>query len=250
MQQATVITWPTPTPITYGTPLSGFQLDATASTGVVSVPLAGLYNVTGIYSPGSHYSVANSFDNDGYSYQTTTLSGSVVWNGLTFAIGPNNAPDAVSNITIPLPAGNFSNLYMLGAMVNNIGASQTFVVTYTDNSTLTFTQNMSDWFNVKGWPGESVISCSEDRNFQTAPRKQIQRVSSATRFLSMSPDSEECATAGYEKYCDAGHGSHYATDPWNICLHASGGHDRAGGNGYLVGCLHPNRYGAFPVRFG
>ena len=165
VQPATVITWPTPTPITYGTPLSGFQLDATASTGVVSVPLGTLYNVTGIYSPGSLYTPATSFDNDGYSYQTTTLSGSVVWNGLTFAIGPNNAPDAVSNITIPLPAGNYTNLYMLGAMVNNIGATQTFIVTYTDNSTLTFTQNMSDWFNVKGWPGESVVSCSEDRNF-------------------------------------------------------------------------------------
>ncbi len=33
-QDPTVITWPTPTPITYGTPLSGFQLDATASSGI------------------------------------------------------------------------------------------------------------------------------------------------------------------------------------------------------------------------
>ena len=54
---------------------------------------------------------------------------------------------------------------MLGAMVNNIGASQTFMVTYTDGSTTTLNQNMSDWFNAAGWPGESVISCSEDRNF-------------------------------------------------------------------------------------
>jgi len=165
VQSATTIIWPTPTPITYGTPLSGFQLDATASTGYTSVPLSNYYNVTGIYSPGSLYTPATSFDNDGYSYQTTSLSGTVVWNGLTFAIGPNNAPDAVSNITIPLPAGNFTNLYMLGAMVNNIGASQTFIVTYTDNSTLTFTQNMSDWFNAKGWAGESAVNCSEDRNF-------------------------------------------------------------------------------------
>ena len=36
-QAQTVITWPTPTPITYGTPLSGFQLDATASSGTISV---------------------------------------------------------------------------------------------------------------------------------------------------------------------------------------------------------------------
>jgi hypothetical protein len=165
VQPATTIIWPTPTPITYGTPLSGFQLDATASTGIISVPLSTLYNVTGIYSPGSHYTPATSFDNDGFSYQTTSLGSTVVWNGLTFVIGPNNALDAVSNITIPLPAGNFTNLYMLGAMVNNIGASQTFIVTYTDNSTFTFTQNMSDWFNAKGWSGESVVNCSEDRNF-------------------------------------------------------------------------------------
>jgi hypothetical protein len=166
VQPKTTITWPTPTPITYGTPLTGFQLDATASTGIISVPLSSYYNVTGIYTPGSHYTQAASFDNDGYSYSTSSLGSTVVWNGLTFAIGPHNAPDAVSNITIPLPAGNFTNLYMLGAMVNNIGASQTFIVTYTDNSTLTFTQNMSDWFNVKGWAGESVVSCSEDRNFE------------------------------------------------------------------------------------
>jgi hypothetical protein len=166
VQPATTIIWPTPTPITYGTPLTGFQLDATASTGIISVPLSSYYNVTGIYSPRSTYSQAASFDNDGYSYSTSSLGSTVVWNGLTFAIGPNNALDAVSNITIPLPAGNYTNLYMLGAMVNNIGASQTFIVTYTDNSTLTFTQNMSDWFNVKGWAGESVVSCSEDRNFE------------------------------------------------------------------------------------
>jgi FG-GAP-like repeat len=190
VQPATSIIWPTPTPITYGTPLTGFQLDATASTGTTSVPLASYYNVSGIYSTGSVYNTGG-FDNDGYSYSTTSLGGTVVWNGLTFAIGPPNAPDAVATpntdpscrgdncargpaLVIPLPAGNFTNLYMLGAMVNNTTASQTFIVTYTDNSTLTFTQNMSDWFNVKGWAGESVINCSEDRNFSDGTNHSIQ----------------------------------------------------------------------------
>jgi FG-GAP-like repeat len=190
VQPGTSIIWPTPTPITYGTPLSGFQLDATASTGTTSVPLASYYNVSGIYSNGSVYNTGG-FDNDGYSYSTTSLGSTLVWNGLTFAIGPPNAPDAVATpntdpscrgdnctrgpaLVIPLPAGNFTNLYMLGAMVNNTGASQTFIVTYTDNSTLTFTQNMSDWFNVKGWAGESVVSCSEDRNFSDGTNHSIQ----------------------------------------------------------------------------
>ena len=84
---------------------------------------------------------------------------------MTFNIGPASAPDAVANETIPLPAGNYTNLFMLGAMVNNINANQTFIVTYTDGTTTTFNQNMSDWFNAAGWPGESVVSCEEDRNF-------------------------------------------------------------------------------------
>ena len=121
-QDTTVITWPTPTPITYGTPLSGFQLDATASSGTVSVPLSSYYNVYGIYTPGSTYSTGG-FDNDGYSYSTNTIGSTIVWNGMTFNIGPPNAPDAVANQTITLPAGKYTNLYMLGAMVNNIAAS-------------------------------------------------------------------------------------------------------------------------------
>ncbi len=105
------------------------------------------------------------FDNDGYSYSTTKIGSTIVWNGLTFNIGPANAQDAVANQTITLPAGQYTNLYMLGAMVNNIAASQTFTVTYTDNTTTQVTQNMSDWVYAAGWPGESVVNCNFDRNF-------------------------------------------------------------------------------------
>jgi FG-GAP-like repeat/Bacterial Ig-like domain (group 3) len=167
-QDPTVIIWPVPTPISYGTPLSSFQLDATASTGIISVPLAKYFNVNGIYDPGLAYNnpPTGGFDNDGYSYSTATLGSTLVWNGMTFNLGPPDQLDAVYGQTITLPEGKFANLYMLGAMVNNVLPSQTFVVTYTDGSTTTLNQNMSDWFNAAGWPGESVISCSEKRNFQ------------------------------------------------------------------------------------
>ena len=184
------IIWPTPTPISYGTPLSDFQLDATATAGTVQVPLYNYYNVYGIYSTGSIYGTGG-FDNDGYSYSSSTLGGSVVWNGQTFTLGPPNAPDAVATqpsnpacrgggcaagpaMVIPLPTGQYTNLYMLGAMVNNIGASQTFIVNYTDGTKTTYTQNMSDWYNAKGWPGESVVSCSEDRNYSDGTNASTQ----------------------------------------------------------------------------
>jgi hypothetical protein len=171
VNQATpFITWPTPAAIAYGTPLSGFQLNATVSGGVVQVPFGGTsgnsYNVNGIYPTGASYNTGG-FDNDGYSYSSSTLGSTLVWNGMTFAIGAPSAPDAVANTTINLPTGNFTSLYMLGAMVNNITTNPvTFKVTYTDNTTQTFTQNMSDWFNAAGYSGESVITCQEDRNFK------------------------------------------------------------------------------------
>jgi hypothetical protein len=107
------------------------------------------------------------FDNDGYSYSSNTLNSSIQWNGMTFAIGPAGQPDAVANTTIALPGGAYTQLFMLGAMVNNITTNPvTFTVTYSDKSTATFTQSISDWFNVAGYPGESVVTCQEDRNFQ------------------------------------------------------------------------------------
>jgi hypothetical protein len=163
-QAQTYITWPTPTPITYGVPLSGFQLDATATLGTIPVSLSSYYNVSGIYSPGSTYS-SGGFDNDGYSYSTSTLKSTAVWNGLTFNLGPPNAPDAVANQTITLPAGKYATLYMLGAMVNNINANQVFTVTYTDGTTTVLNQNMSDWVYAAGWPGESIVNCNYDRNY-------------------------------------------------------------------------------------
>ena len=177
-----VIIWPTPTGITYGTPLSSFQLDATASAGAVSVPLT--FNVNGIYDVGTVYN-NNGFDNDGYSYSTATLNGSVTWMGLNFTLGPANGMNAVYGSTITLPAGKYTNLYMLGAMVNNISPMQTFTVTYTDGTTTVLNQNMSDWFNAAGWPGESVINCSEKRNYRNGTQQSDSSACTATRSRSI-----------------------------------------------------------------
>jgi nickel-dependent lactate racemase len=47
-------------------------------------------------------------------------------------------------------------LEILAAAVNGNLASQKFIITYTDNSTTTITQSVSDWFTPQGYPGESV----------------------------------------------------------------------------------------------
>ena len=53
---------------------------------------------------------------------------------------------------------------MLGALVNECDGGNTFVVTYTDGTTTTVTQNLSDWVFPLNYAGETVITCVPYRN--------------------------------------------------------------------------------------
>ena len=64
--------------------------------------------------------------------------------------------DAVSSTTIPLPAGNYATLNLLGAAAHGSQTNQRFVVTYTDGTTTTITQSLSDWWGPpQNYTGES-----------------------------------------------------------------------------------------------
>ena len=152
------ISWATPSPITFGTALNGIQLDASVAV-YNQVPLSSFYNINGIYTNGSTFSGGLGFDSGGNAYSENLLGTSVTWNNITYQLGPTNLPDAVRNTTIALAPGYYASLNMLGAMVNNTTASNTFVVTYTDGTTTSFTQSLSDWVYPLNWPGETEVTC-------------------------------------------------------------------------------------------
>lgn len=154
-----VVIWSPPDPISYATPLSSLQLDAIALTAApVQVPLTGVANVAGITAPGQAF--LGGFDYDSWSYAGELIGSSIAWRGISSAIGPINQNDVVSSATVPLPAGAFGKLLMLGDMVNNIRPSiKTFTITYTDGTSTRVQQAMSDWVNPRNYPGESVVSC-------------------------------------------------------------------------------------------
>jgi hypothetical protein len=117
------------------------------------------YNVTGIYTNGSTFSQNGGLDNDGNAYSETEIGTTITWNGTTFNIGPANAADVWSNTTITLPSGSYSTLAILAAGVNGNQTAQTFTVTYTDNTTTTFSQDVSDWYTGPvPYSAESVAS--------------------------------------------------------------------------------------------
>ena len=129
-----------------------------------AVPATTAYNVNGIYRDGRTFPQTGGLDDDGNAYSSNLLGASVTWNGTTFTFGPANNPDAWQNTTITLPAGSFSTLEILAAAVNGNLPSQTFIVTYTDGTTTTLTQSVSDWFTPQGYPGESIILSTAYRN--------------------------------------------------------------------------------------
>jgi len=120
----------------------------------VSVALTSFTNVDAIANTGA--SVQNGgIDGRGNAYAEALLGASIAWDGATFALGGAGTTDAVSATIVPLPAGNYSGLSVLGTAVNGDQVNQTFVVTYTDGTTTTLTQSMSDWFTPAGYAGES-----------------------------------------------------------------------------------------------
>ena len=127
-----------------------------AATGPVSVNLSAVANIDGIANTGSPVTDGG-LDNDGYAYSETLLGGSLVWLGSTFTLGAAGVADAVSSTTIALPAGNDSTVTVLAAAVNGNQVNQAFIVNYTDGTSTSITQSVSDWYTPQNYLGETQV---------------------------------------------------------------------------------------------
>jgi hypothetical protein len=128
----------------------------------VSVNLA---NVANVYAVGSNGTVPTNggLDTEGYSYASSYLGSSAVWNSTNFSFGAANTLSGVSSATIPLPTGNYTALNLLATAVNGSQTNQVFTVTYADGTTTSVTQSISDWGGAQGYPSESTALSTASR---------------------------------------------------------------------------------------
>ena len=131
-----------------------YLIGTSGGSAPVSVNLSAEENVSGFDSVGVP-PAGGGLDTWGYAYSAGLLGSSISWNGSTFTLGAPGTLDAVSATTIAPPAGNYTAVNLLATAVNGGQSNQSFVVTYTDGTTSTFTQNVSDWFNPQNFAGES-----------------------------------------------------------------------------------------------
>ena len=141
--------------------------------GATTVSLAGVYNRAGLYTDGTTFGTG--LDGGGTAFSASLLGAAVFWHNLVFTLGPANAADVVvcASQTIPLPAGRFNSLQMLATAVDGGQTEQTFTITYTDNSTATFTQSFSDWANPQGYPGEFSVVTMPYRNVNSGGQQTL-----------------------------------------------------------------------------
>jgi hypothetical protein len=126
---------------------------ANAPSGTVNISSS--YNVMGVVTDGAIFLSGSGLDGGGRAYSSNLLGTVQTAGGMSYSFGAPNAPGAVSSATIALPAGKFSALKLLAAGVNGNQVSQRFTVTYTDGTTSTFTQSLSDWCTPQSYAGES-----------------------------------------------------------------------------------------------
>ena len=125
------------------------------TAGPVAVNLASVAHVYGLFLNNTT-PTNGGLDSESWAYSANLLGPSVSALGLPFYFGTPGSADAVSGGTVPLPAASYESVNLAGAAVNGSQANQSFVVTYTDGSTSTFTQSVSDWCGPQNYPGETL----------------------------------------------------------------------------------------------
>ena len=127
-------------------------------------PVSLAFNRTGIYTDGSTYS--GGADSDGNAYSSNQLGSTVIWDNVAFQLGPANAADMVAcaGQTVSLPADRYTTLLLLAAGVNGSQLSQTFTVNYTDGTSASLVQSISDWAGFNGYSNQFVAASMPYRN--------------------------------------------------------------------------------------
>lgn len=132
---------------------------APASVSVPSIVVAApSFTLHGIGSVGTAVT-GGGLDGGSYVYNSALLGSSASFNGISFPFGPANGLSAIANATISLPTAgaSYGTLSILGAAVNGPKTTQSFVVGYSDGTSSTFTQSLSDWAYPASYSGETVV---------------------------------------------------------------------------------------------
>jgi|LakMenEpi03Aug12_release.lakeMendotaPanAssembly.Ray.scaffolds.fasta_scaffold02415_8 hypothetical protein len=135
---------------------------ATLLMGQDGKPIDTTHLTTGITTDGT-WILGDGFDTLGQTYSWEALGSGkpVPFGNVAFTFGLPNQPHTIiaKGQTIPVPQGDYGTVNLAGASVY-YGAQPnlTFTLNYTDGTTGTWTQSVSDWAKPLNFPGEQAIA--------------------------------------------------------------------------------------------
>jgi hypothetical protein len=128
-------------------------------TGVIdsatSLDLSRSQNVSA-FGAASAQTLNGGLDGLGNAYSRDFFTNTLDYGGQQFAIGDYISANAVSNVTLPVPAGPYFAVSLLATAVRGNQQNQSFVLTYTDGTSEVLHRSLSDWHYPQKYPGESI----------------------------------------------------------------------------------------------
>jgi MYXO-CTERM domain-containing protein len=159
------------------TDLSPLFLALSAATGDggqgVPVDLSAAYNMLEIASDGLAFGQLDGGPtNNGYAYSANLLGPARILSGVQFVFGPADQLDVVSGTgqSLPLPTATFTTLWLAATGIYGRQEAQEFSVGYTDGTSDTFTQDLSDWDFPQDYRGEVEAVLMPYRNLGDGTR--------------------------------------------------------------------------------
>ena len=125
------------------------------------------------------------FDSDGYAYSWDAMGNAasggmrvgstLAWNGVTFDLADPNQPNFTwaAGQTIAVSQGNYTTLNLAGAGVNGSQQNQQITLTFTDGSSVVWTQSFSDWGSPQNYGHEAIVSTQSYRNTASGGTNQF-----------------------------------------------------------------------------
>lgn len=126
--------------------------------GQQQVSLDSAFNTIALFSDGAQVS-SSGLDGSGNAYSANQIGSTLTLFGVRFVLGSPNQNDMVSGASasvVPLPAGPYNKLQLVGTAIHRDQTGVVFTVTYTDGTVTRFTQNMSPWTAPRNHSGESI----------------------------------------------------------------------------------------------
>jgi len=148
------------------------ELPVVTSTDSMPQDLSAAFNTTGIYDDGATFTDTGGIDSGGAAYSSALLGSVQTSKNVKFNIGPSKAADLISchGNVLPVSSDNATSLWILATAVDGNQMNQVFTVTYANGQTQELYQNISDWYQPQGFPGEVRAVKMPYRNMATGEK--------------------------------------------------------------------------------